>query len=172
MTTLKIFFVSYLAISSCFNTKYWDSLASLSSLINVSNMLTCFRGFLSCLQPRLLDVQDASTGSAYIGGACAGDSCTRGTCIEGTCTKVACIKGTSSEGTYIGSTCGRDTCIESVCIGNINAIKCLGMHMLYEPTFIIVNNFLNNVVAGIIGSCDWLINNSCFESWISFDILP
>lgn len=46
---IKTSFISDLAIFFCLDAGYWDSLTSLSLLVNVSNILTCFGGFSDCL---------------------------------------------------------------------------------------------------------------------------
>ncbi len=48
-------------------------------------MLSCFKGFLGCLQPRSLSVKDINIRGASVGSTFAVKACVRGTCIESTC---------------------------------------------------------------------------------------
>ena len=86
VTTLNIFFTSGPANFSCLDAGYLNILASVSALVNTSNMLTHFEGFLGFPRPSLSDGKGAKdtdwvacTGATSLGSTCIRDTCIRGT---------------------------------------------------------------------------------------------
>lgn len=91
VTTLKTAFASGLTISPCLDVGYLNNLASVSPLINVSNMLTYLWDFLDYLQLGLFGMKSIN--------------------VENTCTRGTCIGDTYTEDVYIGRACTESICV-------------------------------------------------------------
>lgn len=72
MITLKTFFASSMTFFFYLNITYWDIVKLVSLLVNVSNILTYFKGFLDYyMQLRPFDAKNTNVGN----------TCTRSICI-------------------------------------------------------------------------------------------
>lgn len=91
---LKTFFASGLAIFSYLDIRYQNSLIFISLLENELNILTCSRGFLSCLQLGSFDAKNTDAKSICTMVTCAGGTCAGDICIEGICIRDFYIKST------------------------------------------------------------------------------
>ena len=118
------------AIFFYLNAGYWDSLVSLSPLLHIPNMLTCFGSFLS--SPSSLLTKEKGAKNADVSGPWLGSACTGGFSIKGTDTESACIAGTWARRACIWGTCiwdayfvggtymhTKDVCIADPCTGDV-----------------------------------------------------
>lgn len=78
--------------------KYWDSLVFVSPLVNTSNMLIYFKGFLGYLQPGLFDAKGIDVRNTYIGVAYIGGTCVKDIYMKRVYNKNICIKNSCSIG--------------------------------------------------------------------------
>ena len=126
VTTMNTSFRSGPAIFSCLDVGYSDILASVSALVNASNMSTHSGGFPGFPRPSSSDGKGAKgtdrvtcTGAAGIGSTCTRDTCARGTGAGDTSSaRDPCVKGA-----FVGGACA-----ESTYAGGASAVEHSGMH--------------------------------------------
>ena len=122
-------FTSGLAIFFCLDAGYLDILASVSTLVNASNMLTHSKGFPSFLRPSSSDGKGnkgtnrvACIGTANIGSTCTRDTCARAIGARDTSSaRGACVKGAFVRGAYV----------ESICARSVGAVEHLEMYLQF-----------------------------------------
>lgn len=133
MTILKTLFLS-------------SPVISVFLLVNVSNLSTCFKSFLSFLQLCLINTRsakDADIRNICNKGVIIGSTYTRITCIESVCLKDiyikgisfknACIKSAGTKATYIKSTFVGVAYIKNICAGNTSIINHSKIHLQSFP---------------------------------------
>lgn len=115
VTTVKTSFAWGLAIFSCIDAKYSDSLASIAPLVNTSNIFTCFRNIRGF--PQLCSIDARGAKSADVGNSCIGGFSVRDACIESADTESPCARGFCIKDVYIKAFYGDVTCIVSASVG-------------------------------------------------------
>lgn len=111
VTNLKISCLSNLAIL-------------ITPIVNALNILTCFKGFLNCLQLESFDNKGINVGRTclnciYIRISYFRNAYTRGAYTKSICTRNICITGDGIKGICIMDTYIRRVCIKNACIDSI-----------------------------------------------------
>ncbi len=101
-------------------------------LVNKSNILIRFGGFLGFSQSESFNAKGID-----LGRACAGYTFAGASCFGGACTWSACAGGTYTKSAYIGAgpyfacirgTCIGIACVRGACVGSASVVKRSEMH--------------------------------------------
>ena len=127
VTTMNTSFTSSPAIFFCLDEGYSDILASVSVLVNASNMSTRSGGFPGFPRPSSSDGKGAKGTDriACIGAAGIGSTCTKDTCARGT----GAGDTSSAGGAYVKGAFVGGACAESTCASGASAVEHSGMHL-------------------------------------------
>ncbi len=126
-------FSSSPGIFFCPDAVYWESLVSTFLLVNKSNILICFGGFLGFLQlgsfsAKSIDLRHACTGCTFAEPSCFGGACTWDNCAKGTCVENACI-GANTCSACIRGACIGIACVRGACVSSANIVEHLEMYL-------------------------------------------